>query len=120
MPKRILIVDDMSSMRMFLKLILKDDGFILEEAGCGKDALAKCRGATPPDLILMDVMMPEMDGLECCRQIKAFLAVPVIMVTTKGEEQAVLQAHDAGCDGYVTKPVKKPELMTAIRKYLTP
>ncbi len=109
-------------MRMFLKTILQGEGFELDEAADGIQALAKCLGATPPDIILMDMVMPNMDGLECCRKIKddkLTKHIPVIMVTTMGESRQKVAAVLAGCDAYVTKPVDKSDLMSKIRRLLS-
>jgi CheY-like chemotaxis protein len=73
------------------------------------------------DLILLDIIMPEMDGIEMCRKIKGdptTKEIPIIMVTTKGEPDKVEQAFLAGCDDYVTKPIDKVELIDKVKKYL--
>jgi CheY-like chemotaxis protein len=119
MAKKILIVDDMGSMRMLLRMILQEEGYQLEEACNGTQALIKCMGTSPPDLVLMDVVMPEMNGLECCRRIKEGQDnIPVLMVTTRGEEQHMHEASSAGCDGYLTKPVNRFELINKVRRLL--
>jgi len=119
--KKILIVDDTGTMRLFIKLILSREGYSIEEAGNGVEALAKI-AAGKPKAVLMDVMMPEMDGIECLTRIKAnpeTKDIPVIMVTTKGEDEPIRKATEAGCDGYVTKPISKIELLSKLKALLT-
>jgi CheY-like chemotaxis protein len=89
-------------------------------AGNGRAALDLV-AATPPDLVLMDVMMPELDGVQTCRHLKSDQKsrhIPVIMVTTKGQQEMVTAAYAAGCDDFVTKPIDKGELLKKIRGHL--
>src|SRR5262245_3839530 len=97
---RILMVDDSQTVLTFERMMLKAEGYELATASNGKAALAAIQQHRP-DLVLLDVVMPEMDGVECCRQIKADTAtrdLPVIMVTTKGDQGMVTSAYAAGCD----------------------
>jgi CheY-like chemotaxis protein len=74
-----------------------------------------------PDIILLDIMMPEMDGIEFCRELRTKPdcgEVPVIMVTTKGEDQKIQEAFDAGCNDYVTKPINKLLLLSKIKNFV--
>lgn len=120
MGKKILIVDDTMTVRMLQKMILQREGYDLQEASDGAEALMKIEAA-PPDLVLLDVMMPKVNGIEVCRQIKTSektRSIPVIIVTTLGEQHQVQQAYEAGCDAYVTKPISKVELMDKIKSLL--
>ncbi len=120
MTKRILIVEDTKTIVMVEKMMLAGRGFTIDIACNGKEGLSKARDAKP-DLILADIMMPEMDGIEMCRQIKtdpALKDVPVIMVTTKGEPEKVEQAFLAGCSDYLTKPIDKLELVKKVEKFI--
>lgn len=118
MPKKILIVDDTTSVRMLLRMILKSTDYELVDATDGVEAFKFCNASSPPDLVLLDIIMPNMDGIECCRLIKAGKKtkhIPVIMVTTKGEAQQMEAAYAAGCDDYLTKPINRIELLAKIK-----
>lgn len=118
--KRILIVEDTKTIVMVEKLMLAGHNYEIDTAGNGVEGLEKIK-ATRPDLVLLDIMMPEMDGIEMCRQLKSnpeTRSIPVIMVTTKGEPERVEQAFIAGCEDYVTKPIDKVELTSKVSKYL--
>jgi CheY-like chemotaxis protein len=118
--KRILIVEDTATIVMVEKMMLGGLGCEIETAPNGRAGLEKAK-RLKPDLVLLDIMMPELDGIEMCRQLKAdpeTRAIPVVMVTTKGEPEKVEQAFLAGCDDYVTKPIDKIELTSKVAKYL--
>jgi len=118
MPKKILIVDDTTSVRMLIRMILKSTDYELEDATDGVEAFKCCNSSSPPDLMLLDIIMPNMDGIECCRLIKANKKtkhIPIIMVTTKGESQQMESAYAAGCDDYLTKPINRIELLAKIK-----
>jgi len=120
MNKRVLLVDDSETVIQFEKLILRGMGFDISVAKNGRLALEQV-AAQPPDLILLDIMMPEMDGVETLRHLKEnsdSKSIPVIMVTTKGDPEMVERATEAGCDDYITKPVDKIELLEKVRKHL--
>ena len=120
MAKKILIVDDTETMRLYEQMLLQGQGYQLDMAENGLDALEKIRKEMP-DLVLLDVMMPEMDGIECCRKIKsdeALREIKVVMVTTKSEYEKVKEAFAAGCDDYVTKPIDRVELLAKLRELL--
>ncbi len=119
MPARILIADDMLSMRMLLKTILRGHDVIVEEATNGREAVEKALATPPPDLVMLDVMMPELTGIQSCQMIKEkHKDLPVIMMTTKGEDKFIEAAKAAGADDYLTKPVVPQDLLNAIRKHL--
>ncbi len=120
MSKRILIVEDTKTIVMVEKMMLAGRDYSIETAGDGEEGLMKARNIKP-DLILADIMMPKMDGIEMCRQIKAdplLKNIPVVMVTTKGDPEKVEQAFLAGCSDYLTKPIDKLELIRKVEKYI--
>jgi CheY-like chemotaxis protein len=120
MSKRVLLVDDSESVIMFEKMILRGMGLELVTAKNGKLALAEA-ARHRPDIVLLDLMMPEMDGIETCRQLKenpATKDIPVVVVTTKGEPEMVERAFEAGCNDYITKPVDKIELLAKVNSHL--
>jgi two-component system KDP operon response regulator KdpE len=110
----ILIVDDEPQIRRVLRATLSAEGYTIVEARDGQEALEKLRGERP-DLVLLDVNMPIMDGLEACREIRATSRVPVIMLTVRGAEKDKVRALDAGADDYVVKPFGIQELLARIR-----
>jgi CheY-like chemotaxis protein len=117
--KKILIVDDMTSVRMLVRMLLQGEQYQIDEAVNGKDALEKIGSGVPPDLVIMDVMMPEMNGIDCCREVhQRYPALPVVMLTTKGEESYVEMAKEAGASAYLTKPVRRIELLVKIKDLL--
>ncbi|MFO8072565.1 MAG: response regulator [Polyangia bacterium] len=120
MSNKILIVDDTETMRLYERMLLTGQGYELDLAGDGVEALEKMKEDLP-DLVLLDIMMPKMDGIECCRRIKEdemMKDVKVVMVTTKSEYERVKEAFAAGCDDYITKPIDKLELLSKIKELL--
>ncbi len=119
MAKRILITDDMATVRILIKTLLRNEGYTLEEATDGSEACLRCKDLPFPDLVLMDVMMPNVNGIEACRSIKDFnAAIKVIMVTTKGDQENINAAKIAGCDDFITKPISRMELILRIRRQI--
>jgi two-component system KDP operon response regulator KdpE len=114
---RILVVDDEKRMVGFIRLNLEQDGFIVIEAYNGSQALDRMRDSLP-DLILLDVMMPDMDGFEVLQTIREISAVPVIMLTAKGEENDKVKGLELGADDYVTKPFSPRELVSRVKAVL--
>jgi len=107
-------------MRSFSTVILEDAGHNVEQATNGREALQKIRD-NPPDLVLLDIEMPEMDGIECCRQIRlddTIRDLKIIMVTTLSEYDKITEAFKAGADDYVTKPVNPTELREKVDELL--
>jgi CheY-like chemotaxis protein len=120
MPNKILIVDDTETMRLYEHMLLSGQGYELEMAENGVEALKRIK-EFKPDLVLLDIMMPEMDGIECCRQIKSDATIKhtkVVIVTTKSEYGKVKEAFAAGCDDYVTKPINRTELLSKMSELL--
>ena len=120
MTNKLLIVDDTETMRLYQQMLLTGQGYEVEMASDGVEALAKI-SQNRPDLVLLDIMMPNMDGIECCRRIKESdetKDIKVVMVTTKSEYERVKEAFVAGCDDYITKPIDKTELLTKVKDLL--
>ncbi len=120
MQKQILLVVDTMTVIMVEKMMLSGHGFEITTATNGVEGLQKAH-ENPPDLILLDIMMPEIDGIEICRQLKSDPEtenIPVIIVTAKGEPKKVEEAFLAGCSDYITKPIDKIELLEKISKFL--
>jgi len=115
--KRVLVVDDEARMVRFVRMNLELEGYEVSEASNGIEALEKVRSELP-DLVLLDVMMPEMDGFEILAELRRFSNVPVIMLTVKGEETDRIRGLDLGADDYVTKPFSPRELVSRIRAVL--
>jgi adenylate cyclase len=119
-PPRILVVDDMAANLHVLQLRLAAQGYEVVTAVDGEAALAAAR-ATLPDLILLDVMMPKVDGLEVCRQLRtdpSFPFTPIIMITAKADPKDVVAGLEAGGDEYLTKPVDQTALVARVKSML--
>ena len=120
MRKKILLVDDSKTILMMERMILTKGPYDLVTACDGEEAIDKAF-AEKPDLILMDVVMPKLNGFEACRRIRseeATQTTPIIMVTTRGEVQNVEAGFASGCNDYVTKPINTTELLSKLRNYL--
>ncbi len=115
--KKILIVDDEPRMRRFVKMNLDLEGYQTLEAGDGLEALEKIRDHRP-DLVLLDVEMPGLDGFETLKRIREISDVPVIMLTVRSDEDDKIRGLDLGADDYVTKPFSPRELLSRIRAVL--
>jgi two-component system KDP operon response regulator KdpE len=115
--RRILIVDDEERMVRFIRLNLEYDGFQVIEAFNGSQAINKIR-SNLPDLVLLDVMLPDFDGFEVLRMIREVSTVPVIMLTAKGEEEDRVRGLEMGADDYITKPFSPRELVSRVRAVL--
>ena len=115
--RTILVVDDEERMARFIRLNLEHDGFHVIEAYRGMQAIQALRDALP-DMILLDVMMPDLDGFEVLKMIREVSTVPVIMLTAKGEEDDRVRGLELGADDYVTKPFSPRELVSRVRAVL--
>ncbi|MBN1679063.1 MAG: response regulator transcription factor [Anaerolineae bacterium] len=115
--KRILVVDDEPRMIGFIRLNLELEGYQVLEAHTGLEALESIRTQLP-DLVLLDVMMPQLDGFETLRMLREFSSIPVIMLTAKGEEDDKVYGLELGADDYVTKPFGSRELSSRVRAVL--
>ncbi len=117
---RILVVDDNPLNRQFLEDELADHGYLVGTAEDGEEALAKV-AAEPPDLILLDVMMPRLNGYEVCRRLKSderTILIPVVMVTALTATQERIKGMEAGADDFLSKPYNRLELLTRVRSLL--
>ena len=114
MARTILVVDDEPTLRETLAEALETEGFRVVSAGDGREALARFR-AERPDLVLLDLMLPELSGIEVCRIIRAESGVPIVMLTAKDAELEKVVGRESGADDYVTKPFSLRELTARIR-----
>lgn len=114
---RILVVDDEPQIRRIMRTTLTGAGYEVEDAKTGQEALEKLR-EYHPDLVLLDMNMPGMDGLSVCREIRAGSGAGIIMLTVRNTEADKVQALDAGADDFVNKPFSTPELLARIRAAL--
>ena len=118
MAVKVLIAEDETLIRLDLRAQLDDSGYVVcGEARTGTEAVAFSR-SLQPDVVLLDVKMPELDGIEAARRIMAERPVPIVLVTAYGEEALVERAVDAGVFGYLTKPFREQDLLPAIRTAL--
>jgi two-component system KDP operon response regulator KdpE len=115
--RRILVVDDEERMVRFIRLNLEHDGFQVTEAYSGSQAIDRLRD-TLPEVVLLDVMLPDIDGFEVLQLIREVSDVPVIMLTAKGEEDDRVRGLELGADDYVTKPFSPRELVSRVRAVL--
>ncbi len=114
---RILVVDDESQIARVLRRGLSARGYEVQTASDGEEALAVF-AQWPPDLVITDLSMPQMGGLELCRHLRKISPVPIIVLSVKGEERTKVEALDAGADDYVTKPFGIDELLARVRAAL--
>lgn len=117
MTSSILIVDDDPQIREVLAMALGDSGFACQEAANGADALKRVAGAAP-DLVILDIGLPEMDGLDACRAIRRLSAVPILFLTARDGEVDRILGLELGADDYVTKPFSPREVVARIRAIL--
>ncbi len=113
MSKKILVVDDEENIVEFLESILKKEEFLVVTAGSGEEALRKFK-AESPEMVLLDVMMPDMDGFEVCQQLRSTSDVPVVMLTARDEDMDKIIGLEMGADDYVVKPFNPKELVARI------
>jgi CheY-like chemotaxis protein len=119
--KKILLVDDPCAVRLVNRMIFSQkSNYVLISAEDGVEAVERARDEKP-DLILMEIVLPRMTGLEACRLLKKdedTHKIPVIFLTTRGEEQFVQEGYASGCNDYMTKPVNDVELLDLLKAYL--
>jgi two-component system KDP operon response regulator KdpE len=116
-PKRILVVDDEPQITRVLRTSLTSHRYDIRVANDGETALEIMKDWTP-DLVITDLAMPNMDGLELCRQIRAKSQIPILVLSVRGEERTKVKALDAGADDYITKPFGIEELLARVRAHL--
>jgi DNA-binding response OmpR family regulator len=114
---RILAVEDDERIRAAVKLALEDEGWTVDEAATGEDALTRFQ-QEPADVVLIDIMLPGIDGFEVCRSIRRSSDVPIVMVTARADTHDVVAGLEAGADDYLTKPFAPKELSARIRALL--
>jgi DNA-binding response OmpR family regulator len=114
---RILTVEDDERIRAAVKLALEDEGWTVDEAASGEDALVLF-GRQPADVVLIDIMLPGIDGFQLCRGIRRTSDVPIVMVTARADTHDVVAGLEAGADDYLTKPFAPKELSARIRALL--
>jgi two-component system, OmpR family, KDP operon response regulator KdpE len=114
---RVLVVDDEPQITRVLKTVLSSQGYQVRTAAEGESALSNFKEWSP-ELVITDLYMPHMDGVELCRRIREVSSVPIIVLSVKGEERSKVEALDSGADDYVTKPFGIDELMARVRAAL--
>ena len=115
--KSVLVVDDDARILRMMQHILGLEGYRVFMADSGEAALEVFGGETP-ELVLLDIMMPDMDGYTVCQRIREFSLIPIIMVTAKGNDEEKVRGLDAGADDYITKPFSAQELVARVRAVL--
>jgi two-component system, OmpR family, KDP operon response regulator KdpE len=115
--RRILVVDDENPIRRFLKVVLAAQGYSVFEAACGQDALDSVLGSRP-DLIILDLGLPDIDGVEVTRRLREWSQTPIIILSVREAETDKIAALDAGADDYLVKPFGTGELLARIRAAL--
>ena len=116
-PLRVLVVDDEPQIRRFLRTSLSAHGYAVIEAACGKEAITGMTSERP-DVVILDLGLPDMDGLEIIRHVREWSRVPMIVLSVRGQEDEKIAALDSGADDYVTKPFGMGELLARIRAAL--
>ena len=109
-----LVVDDEPQIRRALRLVLRANGYDVEEVGTGEAALDSLT-LQSFDLVILDLMLPDVDGVEVCRRLREWSQLPVLVLSARGEEEVKVQALDEGADDYLTKPFSAPELLARMR-----
>lgn len=113
----IIVAEDDTSIRQFLQILLTREGFNVRVVGQGTDVIKECHNCKP-DLLLLDIMMPGMDGFEVCRKIRKESNLPIIILTAKEDNEDKISGLILGCDDYITKPFDSTELVLRIRAVL--
>jgi two-component system KDP operon response regulator KdpE len=111
---RVLVVDDEPQIRRSLRVALRANGYEVEEAATGQAALDLV-ATRPPELMILDLSLPDLDGVQVCKQLREWTQLPVIILSAHDEDEAKVRALDEGADDYVTKPFSVPELLARMR-----
>ena len=119
MKGRVLVVDDDLALSEMLSIVLRQEGLDVTHVADGTSAVAAFRDSRP-DLVLLDVMLPGMDGMEVCRRIRAESGVPIVMLTARTDTVDVVAGLESGADDYIHKPFKPKELVARLRARLRP
>lgn len=114
----ILIVEDTEHIRKLVKAILKNENIDIEEAVTGEEALNKIQQGNKYELILMDIMLPKIDGINTTKKIREITETPIIFLTALSDEKSQVTAYEAGADGYITKPFSKEILKSIVIRYV--
>lgn len=118
MPKTILVVDDAAFMRMMIRDILSREGYVIQEAVSGRDAIEKYR-ETRPDMVTLDITMPEVDGIEALRAIRQMDPdARVLMVSAMGQQKLIVDALEAGAADFLVKPFQPTKVLQTVKKCL--
>jgi two-component system KDP operon response regulator KdpE len=115
--RHVLVVDDEPQIRRALRLVLRANGYDVTEVGAGEDAMDALATATY-DLLILDLMLPDLDGVEVCRRVRQWSELPVVVLSAYGDEELKVRALDEGADDFVTKPFSAPELLARMRSAL--
>jgi two-component system KDP operon response regulator KdpE len=113
-PPRVLVVDDELQIRRSLRVTLRTNGYDVDEAATGEAAIDAV-AVRPPELIILDLGLPDVDGVEVTRRLREWTRLPIIVLSAMGDDEAKVRALDAGADDYVTKPFSVPELLARMR-----
>jgi two-component system KDP operon response regulator KdpE len=108
------VVDDEPQIRRSLRVALRANGYEVEEAASGEAALEQA-ATRPPELVILDLSLPDLDGVQVCRRLREWTQLPVIILSAHGDDEAKVRALDEGADDYVTKPFSVPELLARMR-----
>lgn len=108
------MVDDEPQIRRSLRVALRANGYDVAEAKTGEEAL-DLAAAQPPDLVILDLALPDLDGVEVCRRVREWSQLPIVVLSARGDDSAKVRALDEGADDYVTKPFSVPELLARMR-----
>ena len=114
---RLLLVEDDAALRQSLRLALLDEDFEVLEAGTGREGLARLDPA--PDAVLLDLGLPDLDGLEVCRRVRAAVTSPIVIISARADPGDIAAARAAGADDYLTKPFRIAELADRVRALLS-
>lgn len=112
---RILLVEDDPAVRDIVKIALERDGMTVDATGDGESALRRFRSFATPDLLVLDIMLPGIDGITVCQEIRRMSNVPIIVLTARDDERDVVVGLEVGADDYVTKPISPAELVSRVR-----
>jgi two-component system KDP operon response regulator KdpE len=115
--RHVLVVDDEPQIRRALRLVLRANGYEVTEVGAGEAAIDALASSTF-DLLILDLMLPDLDGVEVCRRVRQWSELPVVVLSAYGEEEIKVRALDEGADDFVTKPFSAPELLARMRSAL--